>query len=1046
MRTTFTLFFLFILYYYTQAQSCGVYQVYEGFSAALPVQGGTWAHNSISFSINNPRSGTRDLAFNGTGDYIRTPIIADPDVFSFWYRRSSNNSDRYFVVEISTDNVNWTQIDAFSGQMPATYTQRTYNLSSYSNIYVRIRDTRPSGTIEWYIDDMSWTSRTSSNNKLIAADQTGTSTCSTTINFGDTYVFTDIGGVSDGYSNSLDQTLTFLPSGSGNTIKITFLNLVTEDGYDGMVLYNGNSVSSPTFDSGLPQGADATNCPAGSYYGNLSNFTVQSDDASGAITVRFRSGTSNTDKGWMVSVQCVTMPTCFPPTNLHIITPGTIETEVGWNAPNNPPSVGYEYYYSALNFPPMGPGTPETGTSVLLTGLNANTDYYVWVRSDCGNGDYSDWVGPLHFYTGYCTPGQTGCFNDNITSVNFEYLSDGNQDCNTSYEDRTPFTASPQVIKGQPYTLSVGVGNGGTEYVGVWIDYNQNLVFEASEFTALGSGQNTVVSNTITIDANAVGGLTRMRIRTQRNTPLTAGDACSLTGWGMTRDYGIVIVSPVSNDEPPGAIALTVGGSCPVNYMYNNGFSTVNPNEPAPGCGDSGGDAYHTVWFKFVAPASGDVKITDSYVFNVTDMLQGSRMALYRVTDENDYSTFTNLMCDENSGEYASYSTIYAAGLMPGETYYIQLGGRTSTQKGAFCITVEEMEALHLTDVTNCITTPIRQPNIAIGYTGWMNIVDINGKLVSKFRCPAGTGSDYWLGLVYNNSGFPVRQDANNDYYLDRSWSYLKSASLIGIFDFQFFFTNLELAAFQAVDANALNFTDLYVLHTTQMCPNPVDLTNGLKYYQVNGTGGKKSDYSWLQIKSVNTPAGALDAFYVYASKTPLPVNLISFNAKALNNKYVLLNWKVAEEKGLKEYIVERSVDGYNFEAIGSVTARLSNAYDLIDYRPYPGINYYRLKMVDIDGASRHSEIQQVAFKGKSLISLYPNPTTGYLYLSGMEELRDAAYFSIYNSKGMMVWKEKINGGEESAHNINLSNLVPDLYTFRIISPEISTSLKFIKN
>jgi len=77
--------------------------------------------------------------------------------------------------------------------------------------------------------------------------------------------------------------------------------------------------------------------------------------------------------------------------------------DVSWVEPTVLPSNGYEYYLSTSSTAPL-PATPatgvvSTGTSVSLTSLTSNTNYYLWVRSVCDAGDKSIWKAATPFKT-----------------------------------------------------------------------------------------------------------------------------------------------------------------------------------------------------------------------------------------------------------------------------------------------------------------------------------------------------------------------------------------------------------------------------------------------------------------------------------------------------------------------------------------------------------------------------------------------------------------------------------------------------------------------
>ncbi|MEL7249606.1 MAG: T9SS type A sorting domain-containing protein [Bacteroidota bacterium] len=119
-----------------------------------------------------------------------------------------------------------------------------------------------------------------------------------------------------------------------------------------------------------------------------------------------------------------------------------------------------------------------------------------------------------------------------------------------------------------------------------------------------------------------------------------------------------------------------------------------------------------------------------------------------------------------------------------------------------------------------------------------------------------------------------------------------------------------------------------------------------------------------------------------------LPIQLLNFEAQAQDNYTTLLNWQTASEYNNEYFTVERSVDGRTFLPLEKVPgAGFSNAelsYQTIDPNPYIGINYYRLKQTDFDGAFSYSEIQSVQFAEDAWtkVTVYPNPSPGLATLS----------------------------------------------------------------
>ncbi|WP_201986714.1 beta strand repeat-containing protein [Hymenobacter rubidus] len=118
------------------------------------------------------------------------------------------------------------------------------------------------------------------------------------------------------------------------------------------------------------------------------------------------------------------------------------------------------------------------------------------------------------------------------------------------------------------YTLSVAVP--AFARASVWIDYDQNGTFDASEFTLLRtttaatsplySSSATTLVATITPPVGTLSGPTRMRVRTDyyNNTVInTYTGACATTVYGEALDYTVSIAPPVACTGTPPATAAT---------------------------------------------------------------------------------------------------------------------------------------------------------------------------------------------------------------------------------------------------------------------------------------------------------------------------------------------------------------------------------------------------------------------------------------------------------------------------------------------------------
>lgn len=143
-----------------------------------------------------------------------------------------------------------------------------------------------------------------------------------------------------------------------------------------------------------------------------------------------------------------------------------------------------------------------------------------------------------------------------------------------------------------------------------------------------------------------------------------------------------------------------------------------------------------------------------------------------------------------------------------------------------------------------------------------------------------------------------------------------------------------------------------------------------------------------------------------------LPVELIGFMAKKTGNS-VLLTWKTVSESNSRHFEIERSTDGRQFNTIGSITAAGNSGstipYSFPDLSPVDGMNYYRLKQVDLDGAYNFSNIVSINFERTGLVTIAPNPVKDRLTIQ-LEQNHRFQTISIFDATGKLVIKQNISG------------------------------------
>jgi hypothetical protein len=112
---------------------------------------------------------------------------------------------------------------------------------------------------------------------------------------------------------------------------------------------------------------------------------------------------------------------------------------------------------------------------------------------------------------------------------------------------------------------------------------------------------------------------------------------------------------------------------------------------------------------------------------------------------------------------------------------------------------------------------------------------------------------------------------------------------------------------------------------------------------------------------------------------TSLPISIKQF-ALAIDRDDVKLNWQTSNENNSSYFNIEKSINGHDFNAVGSINAKgTASSYQYSDNNAFTGqsILYYRLKMVDKDGKFAYSPILTAKKNEKAgAIRVYPTIAT----------------------------------------------------------------------
>jgi hypothetical protein len=193
--------------------------------------------------------------------------------------------------------------------------------------------------------------------------------------------------------------------------------------------------------------------------------------------------------------------------------------------------------------------------------------------------------------------------------------------------------------------------------------------------------------------------------------------------------------------------------------------------------------------------------------------------------------------------------------------------------------------------------------------------------------------------------------------------------------------------------------------------------------------------------------------FVIAGNNNPLPIKLISFDAKAKDND-ANLSWQTSSEENTEKFMVERSADGSNFETISQVKGK-GNRSGLNDYvLTDKGIGMrhgkvqYRLKMIDYDGRFNYSEVRVVRFGSEhATVSVQPNPFRDQLSISYLAKQDEQVSILIADLQGKVV-HQQIFDLHSGWNDMNLrlgSGLSNGMYVLTLKGASGSHTQKIIK-
>lgn len=227
--------------------------------------------------------------------------------------------------------------------------------------------------------------------------------------------------------------------------------------------------------------------------------------------------------------------------------------------------------------------------------------------------------------------------------------------------------------------------------------------------------------------------------------------------------------------------------------------------------------------------------------------------------------------------------------------------------------------------------------------------------------------------------------------------------------------------------------------------------TNSNSINYTHNTAINSSYYYFAKITQADGDIIWTSPIWVNRTAVVLPVVLTQFTGSQVKEN-IKLSWTTAQEINASLFEIEHSTDGNHFIKAGALASRYQNiggTYNFMHTSPKKGINFYRLKQIDIDGSFKYSNILPVQFDQSiiSSIKINPNPVNSILNIDLTVAEKANITCKVYNAEGkeVKIINVVVNTGKNNI-TTNASQLAAGTYIIVLISNnERIAETRFIK-
>jgi len=177
-------------------------------------------------------------------------------------------------------------------------------------------------------------------------------------------------------------------------------------------------------------------------------------------------------------------------------------------------------------------------------------------------------------------------------------------------------------------------------------------------------------------------------------------------------------------------------------------------------------------------------------------------------------------------------------------------------------------------------------------------------------------------------------------------------------------------------------------------------------------------------------------------STTPLPVTLTSFTV-GKEGTQAILKWETTWETNSDHFEIQHSTDAKQWREIGTLTSKGESKevarYQYVHSNPVNGVNYYRLKMIDLDGTYAFSRVRDVSVNAPEAVMVYPNPVINEATIATQDWTKVKEIYLI-NTAGKRI------AVSTASDKVDLSKISAGIYVLQVnqLNGSVSTT-KIVK-